>query len=90
MIGPGNTSPEIGGAARDTAILGIGSLEQHSLHLPVETDFFFASRISREVAERLDAVLRAYRLTRQFWQEVRAGAYADVTASWYQGRSLGS
>jgi len=57
MISPGNTSPEIGEGARDTAILGIGSLEQHSLHLPVETDFFFASRISREVAERLDGVL---------------------------------
>jgi len=57
MIGVGNTSPEIGGAERDTAILGIGSLEQHSLHLPVETDFFFASRISQEVAERLDAML---------------------------------
>jgi creatinine amidohydrolase len=57
MIGPDNTSPEIGEAARDTAVLGIGSTEQHSLHLPVETDFFFASRISREVAERLDAVL---------------------------------
>jgi len=57
MIGVGNTSPEIGGAGRNTAILGIGSLEQHSLHLPVETDFFFASRICREVAERLDAML---------------------------------
>jgi creatinine amidohydrolase len=57
VIGAGSTSPEIGGAGRDTAILGIGSLEQHSLHLPVETDFFFASRVSREVAERLEAVL---------------------------------
>jgi creatinine amidohydrolase len=57
VIGAGNTSPEIGGAGGDTAILGIGSLEQHSLHLPVETDFFFASRVSREVAERLEAML---------------------------------
>jgi creatinine amidohydrolase len=57
VIGADNTSPEIGGSGRDTAILGIGSLEQHSLHLPVETDFFFASRVSREVAERLEAVL---------------------------------
>ena len=57
MIGADNTSPEIGGAGRDTAILGIGSMEQHSLHLPVETDFFFASRVSREVSERLDAML---------------------------------
>jgi creatinine amidohydrolase len=57
MIGTENTGPEIGKAARDTAILGIGSLEQHSVHLPAETDFFFASRVGREVAERLDAVL---------------------------------
>ncbi len=57
MISPENTTAEIGGAGTDTAILGIGSLEQHSLHLPVETDFFFASRVSREVAERLEAML---------------------------------
>jgi creatinine amidohydrolase len=57
VIGSDNTSPEIGEAALDTAIVGIGSMEQHSLHLPVETDFFFASRVSREVAERLDAML---------------------------------
>jgi len=57
VIDAGSTTAEIGGAGRDTAILGIGSLEQHSLHLPVETDFFFASRVSLEAAERLDAVL---------------------------------
>ena len=57
MIGADNTSPEIGEAGRDTAILGIGSLEQHSLHLPVETDFFFASQVSRKAAEGLNAVL---------------------------------
>jgi creatinine amidohydrolase len=57
VIDTDNTGPEIGGAGRDTAILGIGSMEQHSLHLPVGTDFFFACRVSREVAERLDAML---------------------------------
>jgi creatinine amidohydrolase len=57
VTSPENTSAEIGGAGTDTAILGIGSLEQHSLHLPVETDFFFASRVSREAAERLEALL---------------------------------
>jgi len=39
----------------DTAILGVGSFEQHSHHLPLQTDFFFAEKISAEVAERLDA-----------------------------------
>jgi creatinine amidohydrolase len=57
VIGADSTSAEIGGAGCDTAVLGIGSFEQHSFHLPVETDFFFASRVSREVAERLEALL---------------------------------
>ena len=57
MIGPENTYMEIGTAGCDTAILGIGSFEQHSSHLPVETDFFFASNVSREVAARLGAML---------------------------------
>lgn len=55
--GPENTSGEIEAAGCDTAILGIGSFEQHSSHLPMETDFFFAARASREVAARLGAVL---------------------------------
>jgi creatinine amidohydrolase len=57
VIGAASTTVEIGESGADTAILGIGSLEQHSRHLPVETDFFFASRVSRAVAERLEAVL---------------------------------
>ena len=55
--GPESTSGEIEAADCDTAILGIGSFEQHSSHLPMETDFFFAARVSREVAARLGAVL---------------------------------
>jgi creatinine amidohydrolase len=57
MIGPLNTTSEIGSSGCDTAVLGIGSFEQHSTHLPVETDFFFAEQISRQVAGRLEAVL---------------------------------
>lgn len=57
MIDPTNTTFEIGDAGCDTAILGIGSFEQHSTHLPVETDFFFASHVSRETANRLQAML---------------------------------
>ena len=57
MIGPENTTVEIGACGCDTAILGIGSCEQHSSHLPVETDFFFAGQVSREVAKHLDAIL---------------------------------
>ncbi|UCF96376.1 MAG: creatininase family protein [Spirochaetaceae bacterium] len=57
MIGPENTTLEIGRSGCDTAVLGIGSFEQHSAHLPMETDFFFASRVSREVAASLEAML---------------------------------
>ncbi len=55
-IGAQSTSPEIAAAARRVAVLGIGSFEQHSAHLPVDTDFYFASVLSRRVALELDAV----------------------------------
>jgi creatinine amidohydrolase len=55
MKGPQSTSSEVAQSQCDTAVLGVGSFEQHSHHLPLETDFFFARRISEEVARRLDA-----------------------------------
>ncbi|MQY77301.1 MAG: hypothetical protein GH155_06705 [Spirochaeta sp.] len=57
MIGPENTTVEAGESGGELAILGIGSFEQHSSHLPLETDFFFAREVSRAVAEKLNAVL---------------------------------
>ncbi len=57
MIGPENTTVEVREKAGELAILGVGSFEQHSSHLPLETDFFFAREVSRSVAEKLDAVL---------------------------------
>nr|MDD6335829.1 creatininase family protein [bacterium] len=41
----------------DTAILSIGSVEQHSAHLPVCTDYLLAQAFGRGLAERLDAYL---------------------------------
>ena len=55
MLGVENTTFEIQEDAGNLAILGIGSCEQHSHHLPIETDFFFAEKISLEVAEELSA-----------------------------------
>lgn len=55
--GPDRTAFEIRDASPKTAILGIGAFEQHSRHLPVDTDFVIASEISRRVAERLGAFL---------------------------------
>lgn len=52
------TSPEAAEAiARTrTAVLPIGSLEQHGPHLPNGTDTYAAELVAREVADRLDAV----------------------------------
>ena len=52
------TSPEAAEAvARSrTAVLPIGSIEQHGPHLPNGTDTFAAELVAREVADRLDAV----------------------------------
>jgi creatinine amidohydrolase len=52
------TSPEAAEAvARSrTAVLPIGSIEQHGPHLPNGTDTFAAELVARVVADRLDAV----------------------------------
>ena len=52
------TSPEAAEAvARSrTAVLPIGSIEQHGPHLPNGTDTMAAELVAREVADRLDAV----------------------------------
>jgi creatinine amidohydrolase len=39
-----------------TAVLPIGSIEQHGPHLPNGTDTFAAELVAREIADRLDAV----------------------------------
>lgn len=39
------------------AILPIGAVEAHALHLPLCTDVFAAQAIAKEVAKRLDAIL---------------------------------
>jgi creatinine amidohydrolase len=52
-----NTSAEIGAARPAIAVLGIGAIEQHSAHLPLATDWIWASEVSRLVAEELGALL---------------------------------
>jgi creatinine amidohydrolase len=49
------TTFELEAAPPQVAVLGIGSCEQHSGHLPLCTDFFFAARIAAEVAKVLEA-----------------------------------
>lgn len=54
MISYYNTIEEI---KTDTVILPVGSIEQHSSHLPTGTDYFIIKRLSEEIAKRIDAYL---------------------------------
>lgn len=48
-----NTSKELEGSKTDTAVLPIGSVEQHGPHLPLGTDWIVANEIAERVAEKL-------------------------------------
>lgn len=48
-----NTSKEIEEFKVDTAILPIGSIEQHGPHLPLGTDWIIVQEIAKRVAEKL-------------------------------------
>jgi len=49
-----NTSKEIEDSKVDTAILPIGSIEQHGPHLPLGTDWIIVKEIAKRLAEKLD------------------------------------
>ncbi len=51
------TADELTGFDPDTAIIPVGSLEQHGPHLPLMTDWAIAGEMGRRVAEKLDAFL---------------------------------
>ena len=57
MLSYYNTVKEVEESGVDTAIIPIGSIEQHGSHLPMGTDYFFADAISRAVAEKMNAFL---------------------------------
>lgn len=52
-----NTTAEVSGAGLDLAILPIGSIEQHSRHLPLGTDWLTAEHVAQRVAEHLNCYL---------------------------------
>jgi creatinine amidohydrolase len=56
MLDTASTAPEIEAAKPDLAVVGVGSVEQHSAHLPVDTDYLIAARAAPVVAERLGAL----------------------------------
>jgi len=57
MLDTHNTSQEIGARLPEIAVFGIGAIEQHSVHLPLGTDWLGVSDLSRRVAEALEAFL---------------------------------
>ncbi|MBO5907660.1 MAG: creatininase family protein [Clostridia bacterium] len=57
MISYKNTAKEIADSGIDMAIIPLGSVEQHSSHLPIGTDVMLAEAIAEGVAERIDALL---------------------------------
>lgn len=44
-------------ASQGTAVIPIGAIEQHGLHLPIGTDIFIAEGLARDCCERTNAVL---------------------------------
>jgi len=57
MLDSRNTSKEIAEGRPEVAVFGIGAVEQHSIHLPLGTDWLGVSDITRRVAEALGAFL---------------------------------
>lgn len=57
MLWYNSTAEDIRKADPDTAVLPVGSTEQHGPHLPVGTDFMIAEAVAKGVAERLGAYL---------------------------------
>ncbi len=57
MLSYYNTVSEILENDTDTVIIPIGSIEQHSSHLPTGTDYFIAEKLSKAVAQKVNAYL---------------------------------
>lgn len=57
MISYRNTAKEVADSGVDTAVLPLGSVEQHSSHLPIGTDVMLADALGAALAERIGALL---------------------------------
>jgi len=55
MLDARSTSTEIAQAAPEIAVFGIGAVEQHSVHLPLGTDWLSVDDLTRRIAQALDA-----------------------------------
>ncbi len=57
MLSYYNTTAEIAASGVDTAVLPIGSIEQHGSHLPLGTDHLIASAVAEKIAQEIGAYL---------------------------------
>jgi len=57
MLDARNTAQEIAQGLPEMAVFGIGAVEQHSIHLPLGTDWLGVSDLTERVARELDAFL---------------------------------
>lgn len=57
MLSFENTNEEIEKSNPRIAILPVGSLEQHSKHLPISTDTIIAAEVAKKIAEHFNALL---------------------------------
>ncbi len=57
MLSYKNTAKEIADSGVDMAILPLGSVEQHSSHLPIGTDVMLADALGAALADRIGALL---------------------------------
>ena len=57
MLSYRNTQKEIEESGVDTVVIPLGSVEQHSSHLPIGTDCMTAEAVARGVAEHFNALL---------------------------------
>lgn len=57
MIDYKNTAAQIADSDADIAVIPIGSVEQHSSHLPIGTDCMLAEAFANSVAERIGGIL---------------------------------
>lgn len=57
MLSFENTDREIEETNPEIAVLPIGSLEQHSKHLPISTDTIIALEVAKEIAKHFNALL---------------------------------
>jgi len=73
-----NTRPEIEQSGVDTAILPLGSIEQHSAHMPIGTDCLNAEAVARGVAEQIGGLLLPVLPVSNCYEHRQSGRFGGI------------